>query len=79
MQETRVNKVSRRFYIDHADDHAVIRSVEVAKDVQPRLTSNSPQVSDSNSTSEVSRERRLSKLVNSTVRRPRLRPHRKNA
>jgi hypothetical protein len=36
MQETRINKVSRRFYIDHADDHAVVRAVPVHLERKPK-------------------------------------------
>jgi hypothetical protein len=74
MQETRVNKVSRRFYIDHAGDHAVIRPVDVAKDVKPRPVSQPAVAAGSKGTANSARERRLSRLVNSTMRRPRSRP-----
>jgi hypothetical protein len=74
MQETRVNKVSRRFYIDHAGDHAVIRPVDVAKDVQPRPAPKPAVVAGSKAKANPARERRLSKLVSSTMRRPRSRP-----
>jgi hypothetical protein len=71
MQETRVNKVSRRFYIDHADDHAVVRTVPVIKEVRPAAaTAPAPQTEPV----APARERRLSKLVPAAVRRP-LRKH----
>ena len=74
MQETRVNKVSRRFYIDHADDHAVVRSVPVVLEValRPQITNQSPsELPASPSSNERGHERRLSKLVHSKVLRPR--------
>jgi hypothetical protein len=71
MQETRVNKVSRRFYIDHADDHAVVRSVPVAIEVIPRAQSIKTAGTDKPTPIEQTGEHRLSKLVHSAVRRPR--------
>ena len=71
MQETRVNKVSRRFYIDHADDHAIIRSVPVAIEVIPRSQLIKSVTPDASTSSEHTGEHRLSKLVHSAVQRPR--------
>ena len=74
MHETRVNKVSRRFYIDHADDHAVVRSVPVVLEVAPRPPITSQPTSElpaSQSSNERGHEHRLSKLVHSKVLRPR--------
>ena len=71
MQETRVNKVSRRFYIDHADDHAVVRSVPVAIEVIPRPQPIKTAGAEGPTPNEHTNEHRLSKLVHSAVRRPR--------
>ena len=71
MHETRVNKVSRRFYIDHADDHAVVRSVPVVLEVAPRTQVANPAAPEILTTSNPGHEHRLSKLVHSAVRRPR--------
>ena len=74
MHETRVNKVSRRFYIDHADDHAVVRSVPVAIDVKARPDTPKSMITESPAADEKTGESRISKIVHSAVRRP-LRKH----
>ncbi|MEJ7839168.1 MAG: hypothetical protein WKF81_10140 [Thermomicrobiales bacterium] len=71
MQETRISKVSRRFYIDHADDHAVIRSVPVAVEVAIRPQQVHPVPTDATVSQEMSHERKLSKLMHSAARVPR--------
>lgn len=73
MQETRVNKVSRRFYIDHADDHAVVRAVPVIRELKPRQEA-APSAPATNESTNPRAPRGLGKLATIATRRP----HRKH-
>lgn len=79
MQETRISKVSRRFYIDHDDDHAVVRSVPVAVEIVARPKITAPTTPEQPAPQQNSHERRLSKLMHSAVRVPRPRSLRRRA
>lgn len=69
MQATRTSKVSRRFYIDHADDHAVIRAVPVAVGHSSRPSTHQTAIAEQTGTSTPTNERRLSRLVQTAIRR----------
>jgi hypothetical protein len=70
MQETQTNKISRRFYIDHADnDQAIVRSVPVVVDRIARPASHQITPPEPNVISTATGERRFSRLMHTAVRR----------